>query len=196
MVQRFAAPTLVIASANPQKLAELAGMLELAGVEVLPLPRGLEIEETGLCYAENARLKAEVVARSEHFALHHLDNGAPDPIVTAMSAASRPFSQEASHAAPLLDRPLGPTRPRTGASFGVIVPKRWAARAVTRNMIKRHARSLAEAALPQRDGAVYLLRLRKAWPKQRFTSAASSAWSDEIRQQLFRLFSGLESRSS
>ena len=63
MVQRFAAPTLVIASANPQKLAELAGMLELAGVEVLPLPRGLEIEETGLCYAENARLKAEVVAR-------------------------------------------------------------------------------------------------------------------------------------
>ncbi len=146
--------------------------------------------------AFEAALKAEVVARSEHFALHHLDNGAPDPIVTAMSAASRPFSQEASHAAPLLDRPLGPTRPRTGASFGVIVPKRWAARAVTRNMIKRHARSLAEAALPQRDGAVYLLRLRKAWPKQRFTSAASSAWSDEIRQQLFRLFSGLESRSS
>jgi non-canonical purine NTP pyrophosphatase (RdgB/HAM1 family) len=63
MTQRFAAPTLVIASANPQKLAELAGMLELAGVEVLPLPRGLEIEETGLCYAENARLKAEAVAR-------------------------------------------------------------------------------------------------------------------------------------
>lgn len=63
MAQRFAAPTLVIASGNPHKLAELAAMLELAGVEVLPLPRGLEIEETGLSYAENARLKAEAVAQ-------------------------------------------------------------------------------------------------------------------------------------
>ncbi|MFO0015932.1 MAG: non-canonical purine NTP pyrophosphatase [Synechococcaceae cyanobacterium] len=63
MAQRFAAPTLVIASGNPHKLAELAGMLELAGVEVLPLPRGLDIEETGMSYAENARLKAEAVAR-------------------------------------------------------------------------------------------------------------------------------------
>ena len=63
MAQRFAAPTLVIASGNPHKVAELTAMLELAAVEVLPLPRDLEIEETGQTYAENARLKAETVAR-------------------------------------------------------------------------------------------------------------------------------------
>jgi XTP/dITP diphosphohydrolase len=63
MAQRFAVPKLVIASGNPHKVAELTAMLELAAVEVLPLPRDLEIEETGQTYAENARLKAETVAR-------------------------------------------------------------------------------------------------------------------------------------
>ncbi|MFM8278330.1 MAG: non-canonical purine NTP pyrophosphatase [Cyanobium sp.] len=63
MAQRFAVPKLVIASGNPHKVAELTAMLELAAVEVLPLPRNLEIEETGQTYAENARLKAETVAR-------------------------------------------------------------------------------------------------------------------------------------
>ena len=63
MAQRFSVPQLVIASGNPHKLAELEAMLDLVAVEVLPLPRGLEIEETGQSYAENARLKAEAVAR-------------------------------------------------------------------------------------------------------------------------------------
>ncbi len=38
-------------------------MLDLPGLEVLPQPAGLEIEETGSTYAANARLKAETVAR-------------------------------------------------------------------------------------------------------------------------------------
>jgi len=37
-------------------------MLALVELEVLPQPRGLDIEETGLTYAANARLKAETVA--------------------------------------------------------------------------------------------------------------------------------------
>lgn len=54
---------LVIASGNPHKVAELSDMFALVDVQVLPQPKGLEIEETGLTYAENARLKAETVAR-------------------------------------------------------------------------------------------------------------------------------------
>ncbi|MEB3200461.1 MAG: non-canonical purine NTP pyrophosphatase [Synechococcaceae cyanobacterium] len=61
--QRQTLPRLVIASGNPHKIAELRAMLELVAVEVLCLPDGLEIEETGHSYAENARLKAEAVAR-------------------------------------------------------------------------------------------------------------------------------------
>jgi non-canonical purine NTP pyrophosphatase (RdgB/HAM1 family) len=38
-------------------------MLEMVEIEVVPQPKGLEIEETGSTYAANARLKAETVAR-------------------------------------------------------------------------------------------------------------------------------------
>lgn len=55
-------PVLVIASGNPHKVAELGAMLAGLGLELRQQPRGLEIEETGRSYAENARLKAETVA--------------------------------------------------------------------------------------------------------------------------------------
>lgn len=55
-------PVLVIASGNPHKVAELGAMFEDLNLEVRQQPRGLEIEETGCTYAENARLKAETVA--------------------------------------------------------------------------------------------------------------------------------------
>lgn len=54
---------LVIASGNVHKVAEIRDMLALVELEVLPQPAGLEIEETGVTYAENARLKASTVAR-------------------------------------------------------------------------------------------------------------------------------------
>lgn len=55
-------PLLVIASSNRHKIRELAAMLEAACLQVLPQPDGLEVEETGATFAENARLKAETVA--------------------------------------------------------------------------------------------------------------------------------------
>lgn len=54
---------LVIASGNPHKVAELGSMLAAVELEVRQQPGDLEIEETGSSYAENARLKAETVAR-------------------------------------------------------------------------------------------------------------------------------------
>lgn len=54
---------LVIASGNPHKVAEIKEMLAMVDVDVLAQPKDLEIEETGQTYAENARLKAETVAR-------------------------------------------------------------------------------------------------------------------------------------
>ena len=55
-------PTLVIASGNPHKVREIAGMLDATGLRVAGQPRDLEIEETGDTYLANARLKAETVA--------------------------------------------------------------------------------------------------------------------------------------
>jgi non-canonical purine NTP pyrophosphatase (RdgB/HAM1 family) len=53
---------LVIASGNPHKVEELAGMLSDLPLVVEAQPEGLSIEETGCTYLANARLKAEAVA--------------------------------------------------------------------------------------------------------------------------------------
>ncbi|MEB3297580.1 MAG: RdgB/HAM1 family non-canonical purine NTP pyrophosphatase [Cyanobacteriota bacterium] len=56
--------TLVIASGNPGKVREFAELLAGLNLEVQPQPGGLEVEETGSSFAENARLKAMAVARA------------------------------------------------------------------------------------------------------------------------------------
>lgn len=58
-----AAPRLlIIASGNPAKVAELTEMLDATDLPVQQQPDGIDIEETGSTYLENARLKARAVA--------------------------------------------------------------------------------------------------------------------------------------
>jgi non-canonical purine NTP pyrophosphatase (RdgB/HAM1 family) len=54
---------LVIASGNRNKIREMEAMLAPLELVVTSQPEGLEVEETGSTFAENARLKAETVAR-------------------------------------------------------------------------------------------------------------------------------------
>ena len=66
MARRFTAPRLVLASHNPGKLAELRALLAPHRVAItssreLGLP---EPAETGLTFADNARLKAHAAARA------------------------------------------------------------------------------------------------------------------------------------
>lgn len=55
---------LVIASGNAGKVREFRQLLAGLGLEVEPQPEGLEVEETGATFAENARLKAQAVAKA------------------------------------------------------------------------------------------------------------------------------------
>jgi XTP/dITP diphosphohydrolase len=53
---------LVLATANPDKAAEISAILGEVGVSILPRPKGIpEVEETGATLVENARLKAVAV---------------------------------------------------------------------------------------------------------------------------------------
>ena len=54
--------TLVIASGNAGKVREFRELLQQLPLELLPQPDGMEVEETGLTFADNARLKALAVA--------------------------------------------------------------------------------------------------------------------------------------
>ncbi|WP_114991745.1 non-canonical purine NTP pyrophosphatase [Synechococcus sp. UW179A] len=54
--------TLIIASGNPHKVAEIEAMLGPIDVPVQRQPSDLDVEETGSTYAENARLKASAAA--------------------------------------------------------------------------------------------------------------------------------------
>lgn len=56
--------TLVIASGNQGKIAEFAQLLAGLDLQIEPMPAGLEIDETGATFAENARIKAVAVALS------------------------------------------------------------------------------------------------------------------------------------
>jgi XTP/dITP diphosphohydrolase len=58
------ATPLVIASGNAGKVREFAALLAGLGLEIRPQPEGLEVEETGLTFVENARLKAIAVAQA------------------------------------------------------------------------------------------------------------------------------------
>ena len=55
---------LVIASGNAGKVREFQHLLAGLNLAIEPQPEGLEVEETGSTFAENARLKATAVARA------------------------------------------------------------------------------------------------------------------------------------
>jgi ribonuclease P protein component len=74
----------------------------------------------------------------------------------------------------------------TEALVGVVLPKRWAKRAVTRNTIKRQVYSVSEAA--QLSPAAYVVRLRVGFDRAQFHSAASDALKRAVRGELIQLF--------
>lgn len=75
-----------------------------------------------------------------------------------------------------------------GLCIGAMVPKRWARRAVTRNLIKRQVYSIAaqhETLLP---AAAYLVRLRSTFDRMQFKSARSDALQAAVRGEIEELF--------
>jgi ribonuclease P protein component len=114
------------------------------------------------------------VAKTAHFALHRAPLAGPAdafPSGRAPAAAVRPLFPVA---APWL---------------GVVLPKRWAKRAVTRNAIRRQIYETARPLTGQLPAAVHVVRLRAGFSREQFVSASSDALKRAVRAELLQLWS-------
>jgi ribonuclease P protein component len=119
-------------------------------------------------------LATKPCARSEHFLLHHVTPTGAAELSTAVSAVAPPDVDD--------------------CRFGLVVPKRHARRAVTRNLIKRQGRNAFVQHAPSLRAGDWLLRLRSAYPAGQFPSAASEALRRAVRSELQQLFGRAASR--
>lgn len=119
-----------------------------------------------------AILAGPIVAKTEHFALHRL---APP-----VSPPARPLG--------LNSDAWGALFPGGGVWLGAMVPKRWAKRAVTRNLIKRqihHVSALQQSSLAV---AAHVVRLRTGFSQGSYPSAASKPLRELVAAQLAELY--------
>lgn len=121
----------------------------------------------------DAVLGHRALASTEHFALHRSDRLDASPEV----------AHQESHAAPAGAPFVGLKQ----SAIGAMVPKKWARKAVTRNLIRRQIYSLAEHQLPHLPALAYVVRLRRSFSAQRFLAASSVPLKNEVRAQLVLL---------
>lgn len=127
-----------------------------------------------------AVLAGITVARTAHFALHHL---VPEPTVPVHASVPRSLASEPSTGFATVS-----AFALTSAWIGALVPKRWAKRAVTRNMIKRQIYTMIQIQKPAHRVAAQVVRLRAGFGPDRYPSATSIALKAAVRQELEQLF--------
>jgi ribonuclease P protein component len=74
--------------------------------------------------------------------------------------------------------------PVSDAWVGVLLPKRWARRAVTRNAIRRQIYELARAQADRLPQAAWVVRLRSEFSRKQFVSASSDPLKRAVRAEL------------
>lgn len=108
-----------------------------------------------------AAMAGDIVARTSHFVLHRL----------ALPAAAQ-------------DACLFPLQQTW---LGVVLPKRQARRAVTRNALRRQIYEVARSASARLPQAVLVVRLRKGFSREEYVSASSDVLKRAARAELQQL---------
>jgi ribonuclease P protein component len=146
-------------------------------------------------------LKTKPLARSEHFVLHRsfvaerLDahvgfspaTAEPYPVRTNVLSTNGGQGQHGAVDNSISKR-LPPPHPTASLRLGLVVPKRHAKRAVTRNTIKRQARALGglhREALGEGD---YVLRLKAPFGSPTYRAATSDALRAAVRHEINAMF--------
>jgi len=111
-----------------------------------------------------AVMSCGVVSKTPHFVLH------------SWSPATAP------EAAPFIEGRL---------LLGALIPKRWAKRAVTRNLIKRQIYEVSALYAHELTPTAHVVRLRAEFDKRHFVSASSTVLKKAVRNELTQLFDTL-----
>lgn len=119
-----------------------------------------------------ALLAAPTLAKTAHFALQAVAK----PVAPELPTDAAPDRTESVDNRP---EPLG---------LALVVPKRHARRAVTRNLIKRQMREAMRRHLADWPRGRVLIRQRTPFDPKRYPSAASPALRQTARDELDRLF--------
>jgi ribonuclease P protein component len=115
--------------------------------------------------------------------LAHLVDKAQFDAVFAGKVLSKTAHFALHHAVPA----ASPAAANTHA-IGVVVPKRWARRAVTRNTIKRQVYAVSAACAHSLMRGHYVVRLKTEFSRATFVSATSDALKRAVRAELQALF--------
>lgn len=120
-----------------------------------------------------AVMAGALVAKTPHFALHRV-------------------ALDAAHAGAHAHRALFPV---ADAWLGVLLPKRWARRAVTRNAIRRQIYEAAREKAHQLPQAAWVVRLRSEFSRKQFVSATSEPLKRAVRAELDQLLGRVSLRA-
>jgi ribonuclease P protein component len=130
-----------------------------------------------------ALLSAPTLTKTAHFVLQAAPRG---PVVQELPTEAAPDrTQSVDNSPSVVTQSLG---------LALVVPKRHAKRAATRNLIKRQMREALRRRLDGWAGRQILIRQRGPFDRKRFPSAASPALRAAIRAELDQLFAQAAAR--
>lgn len=130
-------------------------------------------------------LGAPLRAKTPHFALHHL---ASDPVAQVPAGQWPVVPGISTDAAPFEDCSVDNFDVAGHWWLGIVVPKRHARRAVTRNLLKRQMRAHAEQHRGRLPPGQWLIRLRAPFDPRQHLSAASARLRDAASSELATVF--------
>ena len=133
--------------------------------------------------AVKALLGAPTLAKTPHLVLQGVCRG---PVVLELPTGVAPVRTES------VDNSVVEASRRIG--LALVVPKRHAKRAPTRNLLKRQMREALRRRAADWTGCDLLIRQRRAFDPKQFPSAASDALREAVRSELEQLFEQASAR--
>jgi ribonuclease P protein component len=135
-----------------------------------------------------AALAAPVLSKSPHFVLHHL---AAQPSSACRRPSQTLVPDLSTDAALIQAASVDNIADASQWWLGLVVPKRHARRAATRNLLKRQMRTYTEGCRQRLPPGQWLLRLRAPFDPRLFKSAASDRLRQVAGSELAQVFAAV-----